>query len=187
MDKTTEVKAILTKQMEERQAFLAENLSETMQADRVQVHINGGNNKLYSKSVPKGIEKRTFEILDIDTLKKIAGTPDEFHQMDLMDWNLEIKGLEGNPEWESFKDLNNREQNLACKLMTQYVYGDSSKVSQYKDLLSQLYFPMSVSYFGNGETDIVVEENTDFEIGDYGETTVFTCNSITLKKVQDCQ
>lgn len=66
--------------------------------------------------------------------------------------------------------------------MNQYLYGDSSKAAQYKKLLSRLYFPNEVDYFGNELTDLVADPDTEFEIGKSDSIMAVHFRKVTLMK-----
>lgn len=177
-----ETRQIIANQMALRQAFLSEKLVPSKVKEVTQVQINTKNNTICSSHIPANLERRVFTIPDLDTLKEIAGMPDALHQMNAVEWNQKVKGLSNKFDLDSLRKYYNDNQELVCKLMHQYVYGNSDEVKAYKELLARTYFPMEVAYYGNELTDLVVEKNTDCIIGEEGQASAVQFRKIILKE-----
>lgn len=177
-----ETRQVIADQMALRQAFLSEALVPSKVSEVAQVLISKENNRICSAQIPENLEKRELTIPDLDTLKKVAGTPDALYEMNAVKWSQKIEGLSDKANLNDLREYSNDNEELVCKLMNQYVYGDSSSVKSYKDLLTRVYFPMKILYYGNEQTDLVVEANTDCIIGEEGKTSVVQFRNITLEQ-----
>lgn len=177
-----ETRQVIANQMALRQAFLSEKLVPSKVSEVTQIHISKENNRICSAQIPENLEERKLTIPDLDTLKKIAGTPDALHEMNAVKWSQKIEGLSDKADLNDLREYSNDNEELVCKLMNQYVYGDSSSVKSHKDLLTHAYFPMEISYYGNRLTDLIVEADRECIIGDEGKQSVFQFRNITLEQ-----
>ena len=177
-----ETRQIIANQRALRQAFLSEKLAPSEVGEVTEVKISKDNNRICSGHIPAKLEKRVLTIPDLDTLKEIAGTPDELHQMNAVQWNQKVEELSDKFDLSTLREHNNDNEELVCRLMNQYVYGDSDGVKACKELLARVYFPMEVAYYGNEKTDLVVDANTNCYIGEEGKTSVCQFRNIILNQ-----
>jgi len=100
------------------------------------------------------VEPHFIVIPDIDTLKRIGGIPDARFQS--AGWEDSLpKPLAATPGMLAAAQPHSKD---ICAALYAYVYGDSSKVTDYRDSLNRLRFPMKVAVFA-AENVVVTREN----------------------------
>ncbi len=126
------------------------------------------------------VPARKMAVHSLDELKELAGVADEQYNSGKQQRHMH----EDLPSWDSSKsnakiaDLSAEDNSSIAKAFKTYVYGDSTKVSSYKDVIENNYFPMTLAvYAGN---TLTVPENTAYPIT--GSNAVATWETVTLKK-----
>lgn len=80
-----------------------------------------------------------------------------------------------------YHELTPYERAAICKAYTAYVFGDSSKVESYREVIQKNYFPAQLALFA-GE-DIVVNSGDTLTLSGNGDKPVtYSYNSITVKR-----
>ncbi|SFU16804.1 hypothetical protein SAMN05444141_11335 [Pseudovibrio denitrificans] len=107
------------------------------------------------------IPPRFIRVPDVETLKRIGGIPDEKFQSEDWDNALPIPSAATPGVLAQARP----QDKVICDALFAYVYGDSSKVQDYRDTLNRLRFPMKVAVFAS-EDAIIVKSGEVYVISD---------------------
>ncbi|WP_444944389.1 hypothetical protein ACJJIK_04890 [Microbulbifer sp. ZKSA006] len=181
----------LTKEQKKRllQGVKDKGLSE----DSVAGHVETSGGECYlTDSVGKTslIKPQYIEVENLDDLKALAGNADQDYENGTMERHLH----ENLPDWDMAKSshapeaLSAEENNNIVKAMKTYVYGHSSHVKSYKDVIHKHHFPMTLMAFSaenitvkSGDTLNVTSDSTPGAVADIGKLTIEEGGSINFE------
>ncbi|MDR2547688.1 MAG: hypothetical protein LBC96_09350, partial [Lachnospiraceae bacterium] len=146
-----EVQQCIQEKMKFNEAFLAQNLPQTDSFSSAEISFHSENEEDVFQLTPEtaakyGIPYRQLVVPDVETAKKLTGTPDIF-------FDENIVSAEGCADYIDWSQQENRTAKNLCTLTAAYIYGDSRKVKQHEKLINKASFPLTIDYYGSSSTD----------------------------------
>lgn len=153
--------------------------------------------QLHASSNPdeSTIKPHTLRVKDVDTLKSLAGNPDEHYELGLIEEHHEIP----EPWPQERSDLRRQDADLADRVRIHqahivWMYGNSKHVQSYRDVINSVEYPKEIPVFAAEEL-VITKDNSPYVISPaesghiYGEVTIYDGGSIEFQGFVDfnCQ
>lgn len=161
--------------------FLQNLQSKGIDTSNIPEHVLTNETRNYLTDQPgvkSAVPAKMLAVHSLDELKALAGNSDD----DYVSGNMATHLHEDLPAWDSARshlaqsELTAEENNNIANAFKTYIYGHSAKVSSYKDVITNHYFPMKLAVYAAqnltvkaGQTYIVDGSNA---IAEWGTVTV---------------